>query len=230
MENRRCCLRHPYFAVKTPEGKSFGGNQNWSTCFLVRKYGCGVAAIADVLVYLGLHHPEFQTELLSGMLREDGCLSFPRYERYLRRIYKRYLGIIPFFGVPNFQLPRAMNHYFRHYRIGLRAKWCLRSGRILERIQESLSRDCPVILCIGQNIPFWRKKKLTFYRQENGVYLPALETKAHFVVVTGMENGFLQISSWGREYFISWQEYQEYSRKYSSFWACNICLVKEKKV
>ncbi len=229
MENRRCCLRHTYFAVKMPEGKSYGGNQNWSSSILVRKYGCGVTAIADVLAYLGLHHPTCRTELLDGMLREDGCLSYPRYERYLRKIYRNYLGIIPFFGVPNFQLPGALNHYFRHYRIGLRAVWCLRSGKILERIQESLSKDYPVILAVGQNVPFWRKKKLTFYRQENGIYLPALETKAHYVVVTGMENGFLQVSSWGREYFISWKEYQEYSRKYSSFWVCNICLIKEKK-
>ena len=142
---------------------------------------------------------------------------------------KRYLGIIPGFGVPNFQLARAMNRYFRHYRIDLRARWCLSSGKMLERIQDSLSKDYPVILAIGQNIPFWRKKKLTLYRQENGVYLPATETKAHYVVVTGMENGYLQISSWGKEYFISWKEYQEYGRKYSSFWASNICLIQEKK-
>lgn len=44
-----------------------------------------------------------------------------------------------------------------------------------------------------------------------------------------MENGYLQISSWGKEYFISWKEYQEYGRKYSSFWASNICLIQEKK-
>ena len=59
-----------------------------------------------------------------------------------------------------------------HYRIDLRARWCLSSGKMLERIQDSLSRDYPVILAVGQNIPFWKKKKLTFYRQENGVYLP----------------------------------------------------------
>lgn len=229
MENRRCCLRHTYLAVKTQADKSFGGNQNWATGYMMRKYGCGVVAMGDVLIYLGIHRLPCNTDLLYGMLREDGCLSYPRYERYLRKMNKRYLGIIPGFGVPNFQLARAMNRYFRHYRIDLRARWCLSSGKILERIQDSLSKDYPVILAIGQNIPFWRKKKLTLYRQENGVYLPATETKAHYVVVTGMENGYLQISSWGKEYFISWKEYQEYGKKYSSFWASNICLIQEKK-
>ena len=229
MENRRCCLRHTDLAVKTQADKSFGGNQNWATGYMMRKYGCGVVAMGDVLIYLGIHRLPCNTDLLYGMLREDGCLSYPRYERYLRKMNKRYLGIIPGFGVPNFQLARAMNRYFRHYRIDLRARWCLSSGKMLERIQDSLSKDYPVILAIGQNIPFWRKKKLTLYRQENGVYLPATETKAHYVVVTGMENGYLQISSWGKEYFISWKEYQEYGKKYSSFWASNICLIQEKK-
>ena len=229
MDNRRCCLRHTYLAVKTQADKSFGGNQNWATGYMMRKYGCGVVAMGDVLIYLGIHRLPCNTDLLYGMLREDGCLSYPRYERYLRKMNKRYLGIIPGFGVPNFQLARAMNRYFRHYRIDLRARWCLSSGKMLERIQDSLSKDYPVILAIGQNIPFWRKKKLTLYRQENGVYLPATETKAHYVVVTGMENGYLQISSWGKEYFISWKEYQEYGKKYSSFWASNICLIQEKK-
>ena len=229
MENRRCCLRHTYLAVKTQADKSFGGNQNWATGYMMRKYGCGVVAMGDVLIYLGIHRLPCNTDLLYGMLREDGCLSYPRYERYLRKMNKRYLGIIPGFGVPNFQLARAMNRYFRHYRIDLRARWCLSSGKMLERIQDSLSKDYPVILAIGQNIPFWRKKKLTLYRQENGVYLPATETKAHYVVVTGMKNGYLQISSWGKEYFISWKEYQEYGKKYSSFWASNICLIQEKK-
>ena len=149
MENRRCCLRHTYLAVKTQDGKSFGGNQNWAAGCMMRRYGCGVVALGDVLAYLGIHQLSCNTDLLYGILREDGCLSYPRYERYLRKINKRYLGVIPGFGVPNFQIPRAMNRYFRHYRIDLRARWCLSSGKMLERIQDSLSRDYPVILAVG---------------------------------------------------------------------------------
>ena len=70
----------------------------------MRRYGCGVVAMGDVLIYLGIHRLPCNTDLLYGMLREDGCLSYPRYERYLRKMNKRYLGVIPGFGVPNFQL------------------------------------------------------------------------------------------------------------------------------
>lgn len=81
MENRRCCLRHTYLAVKTQDGKSFGGNQNWAAGCMMRRYGCGVVALGDVLAYLGIHQLSCNTDLLYGILREDGCLSYPRYER-----------------------------------------------------------------------------------------------------------------------------------------------------
>ena len=109
-----------------------------------------------------------------------------------------YLGIIPGFGVPGFLVPHAMNRYFRHYKLDFRARWCISHEKLYSRIEESLARDLPVLLAVGQNIPFWRKHKLCLYRQENGLYFPAAEVKAHFVVVTGLENGYLQISSWGR--------------------------------
>lgn len=229
MEMKRCCLRYPYLSVKTDNAYSYGGNQNWSGSRAVRRYGCGVVGMGDVILYLGLHQLSFDTDLFYGMAREDGYLSFPRYERYLRKISKRYVRIIPGMGVPGFLLPAAFNKYFRQYRIDLKAKWCVSQAKLLSRIEESLSRDIPVILSVGQNIPFWRKKKLCFYRQENGSYLPDTETKAHFVVVTGLENGYLQVSSWGREYYISWAEYRNYVKKYSSFLISNICLIEEKK-
>ena len=229
MEMKRCCLKHPYLSVKTQNGLSFGGSQTWCSSRIMRKYGCGVVGMGDVLLYLGLNRPSCATDLQYGMQREDGNLSYPRYERYLRKLRRRYLGVIPGFGVPCFLVPHAMNRYFRHYRIGLRARWCLSQAKLYERIEYSLARDLPVILAIGQNIPFWRRKKLCLYRQENGVCLPAAEVKAHFVVVTGLENEYLQVSSWGKEYYISWQEYLHYAGKCSSFLVSNICMLYEKR-
>lgn len=230
MEMKRCCLRYPYFSIKLQNEQSFGGSQTWSSSRMMRKYGCGVVGLADVLLYLGLHQTSCETDLLYGMLREDGFLSYPRYERYLIKMRRRYLSIIPGFGVPGFFLPVAMNHYFRHYRIDLRASWCLRPGKILPRIEEMLRQDMPVILAIGPNFPFvWGRQKVTLYRKDNGEYLPASEIKAHFVVVTGMMDGYLQISSWGKEYYLSWAEYQRYMKKYSTCLTSNICRIREKK-
>lgn len=230
MEMKRCCLRYPYFSIKLQNEQSFGGSQTWSSSRMMRKYGCGVVGMADVLLYLGLHQTSCETDLLYGMLREDGLLSYPRYERYLIKMRRRYLSIIPGFGVPGFFLPVAMNHYFRHYRIDLRASWCIRPGKILPRIEEMLRQDMPVILAIGPNFPFvWGRQKVTLYRKDNGEYLPASEIKAHFVVVTGMMDGYLQISSWGKEYYLSWAEYQRYMKKFSTCLTSNICRIREKK-
>lgn len=229
MEMKRCCLRYPYLSVKTQDGLSFGGSQTWCSSRLMRRYGCGVVGMGDILLYMGLNRPSCSTDLQYGIQREDGNLSYPRYERYLRKMRRRYLGIIPGFGVPGFLIPHAMNRYFRHYKTDFRARWCVSQAKLYGRIEDSLARDLPVLLAIGQNIPFWKRRKLSLYRQENGQYLPATEVKAHFVVVTGIENGYLQISSWGKEYYISWQEYLQYVRKNSSFLVSNICLIYEKK-
>lgn len=230
METKRYGLRHPYFSIKTQTDHSFGGSQTWSSSRIMRKYGCGVVGMADVLLYMGLHQTSCETDLLYGMLREDGFLSYPRYERYLMKMRRRYLSVIPGFGVPGFFLPLAMNRYFRHYRIELRASWCVRPGKILPRIEEMLRQDMPVILSIGPNFPLvWGRHKVTLYRKENGEYLPAVETKAHFVVVTGMMDGYLQISSWGKEYYLSWAEYQKYMKKHSTCLTSNICRIQAKK-
>lgn len=230
MEMKRCCLRYPYFSIKAPNEQSFGGSQTWSASRIMRKYGCGVVGMSDVLLYLGLHHTSCETDLLYGMLREDGFLSYPRYERYLIKMRRRYLSIIPGFGVPGFFLPLAMNRYFRHYRIDLRASWCIRPGKILPRIEEMLRQDMPVILAIGPNFPYvFGRHKVKLYRKENGEYLPATEVKAHFVVVTGIIDDYLQISSWGKEYYLSWAEYQRYMKKYSTCLTSNICRIRERK-
>ena len=85
--------------------------------------------MADVLLYLGLHQTAYETDLLYGMLQEDGFLSYPRYERYLMKMRRRYLSIIPGFGVPGFFLPLAMNRYFRHYRDGSAGKLVCAAGK-----------------------------------------------------------------------------------------------------
>jgi hypothetical protein len=42
------------------------------------------------------------------------------------------------------------------------------------------------------------------------------------VTVTGMDDEWLQIASWGKRYFIRRCEYMEYIRKNSSYFASNI--------
>lgn len=142
MEMKRCCLRYPYFSVKTQNGLSYGGSQTWCSSRTMQKYGCGVVAMGDVLLYMGIHRLSCSTDLQYGILREDGNLSYPRYERYLRKIRRRYLGIIPGFGVPGFLVPHAMNRYFRHYKMDFRARWCISHEKLYSRIEEAWPGIC----------------------------------------------------------------------------------------
>ena len=87
-----------------------------------------------------------------------------------------------------------------------------------------LTKDIPVILAVGPNFPFvWKKEKLTFYKkisEEN--YIPAVKTRAHFVIVTGRDGSRLKISSWGKEYYIDIREYRRYVKRHSSYLVSNV--------
>ena len=48
-------LKYPYVAVMKDGKLSYGGNQSWFQGKILKKYGCGVIAGTDVLLYLNLH-------------------------------------------------------------------------------------------------------------------------------------------------------------------------------
>lgn len=93
-----------------------------------------------------------------------------------------------------------------------------------------LREDIPVILSIGPNFPLlWQKKELTLHIQTNeGSFYPGPATHAHYVTVTGMDDTWLQISSWGRKYFINRNEYLQYVKAHSARLVSNILYVKKK--
>lgn len=109
-----------------------------------------------------------------------------------------------------------------------------------ELISEMLYHDIPVILSIGPNTPnLWGKKGIDFY-QRNDIANPiaALQTdenktnvsttiqyelkpivkaiNGHYVTVTGLIKDeyagriLLSISSWGKKYYIDYEEYRNY--------------------
>ena len=53
-----------------------------------------------------------------------------------------------------------------------------------------------------------------------------VSTKAHFVTITGMDEEWLRISSWGKEYFINRREYDDYVKTHSTWLVSNIGLVR----
>ncbi len=133
------------------------------------------------------------------------------------------------------------------------ARWAVLPQNILSRIKEMLSNDIPVVLAIGPGM--FRKNKLTFYNKLNGtdgsiIFKPITKTKDHYVTVTGVEeyivtsngsNGnkqdriddsnsktMLEISSWGKKYYVNYSDYIDYVKKNDNYYFSNILYIKKR--
>jgi len=218
-------LESPIVSIVSPSGSSYGGNQRLFSDPTMRGYGCGVIAGADLLFYLAFTRPEWATPY-------TGCpkinsMSFEAYERLCSRLRRGFMPIIPRFGKTGPVLAAGLNAYFSRYRIPLHARWCILHEQLFERIEEMLSADLPVIFSVGANFPFfWGKRRVNLYkRSEEGKMLPSSGTRARFMTVTGMDENYLRVSSWGTEYFISRREYTDYVKAHGSTVTSNIMYI-----
>ncbi len=226
---KTCRLKNPYVAVMRDGILSYGGSQSWSDKTMIKKYGCGVAAGTDLLLYLSLHKESCASSFLGKMAEGNGILETDRYLECTETM-RSYFPVIPFFGMPGWLLAAGINRYFRCGRIPLKASFGVLGRNIWNRISAMLVHDIPVILAVGPNfpIPHKRHKLMLYEKNSRGTYQPSMEISAHFVTVTGMDENYMKVSSWGREYYIDRQEFLNYVRKYSSFLVSNICYIRKK--
>ncbi len=201
-------LKTPYLKIETKDTIAYGGNQSWFPYKFLKKTGCGVIGAADMLLHL--NGKEQMTEA--------------EYIEFAKKLWIYYLPVIPGFGMNGLTLMIGINRYFQKNEMPYRARWRISGQKMFSRIDRMLAEDIPIILAVGPNFPFvWKKEKLTFYTKINDEkYIPAVKTKAHFVTVTGREGTWLQISSWGKEYYIDIREYRKYVKQHSSFLVSNI--------
>lgn len=225
LTGKRHALRHPYPAVYTSEGLSHGGSQNWSSDRTLKGWGCGVVAATDLLLYLSHYRPGCLGTALRGaqipMEQSD-------YEDLIQLLRHRYFPILPKFGLNCFVLAGGLNRYFHENHIPLRCGWGVTYTRLWQTVEEMLSNDLPVILCVGHNFPLlWQKYGLTFYRKTGeSRYERSCDMSGHFVTVTAMDDAWLQIASWGREYYISRGEYTTFLHKHSNTFFTNILTLR----
>ena len=112
------------------------------------------------------------------------------------------------------------------YGMPYRARWGCTPGKMRERIDDMLRRDLPVVLSIGGDFPFfWKRSRLKLYQKTQAGWKTAASARAHFVTITGRQGNMMQISSWGKEYYIDWNEYQQYAKRHSSYLISNICCL-----
>lgn len=206
-------LKHPFLQIDTKKGSAYGGNQAWFPYKFLQKTGCGVISATNVVLHLHGKEKVSETE----------------YMDFAKKMWLRYLPVIPGFGMNGLTLMIGLNRYFMKAGMEYRACWKVSAKKMLARTDEMLAKDIPVIMAVGPNFPNFRgKQKLNMYTKTgSGNYIRTVKTKAHFVTVTGRDGIWLQISSWGKEYYIDIREYREYVKRYSSPMLSNIiCLRK----
>ena len=222
-------LKHDYPAVERAGSVSYGGNQGWSRSAVIRKSGCGLIAATDLLLYLHQNRPGFRSQPFF-QAQKGTTLTQEAYERISERLRRSFFPVIPWFGKSGLGIAMGLNAWFRTCRLPMRARWCVWGEELWTHIEQMLDDDLPVILTIGQNIPcFWMKRRVRLYEKVGeGRYRAAAKAKAHHVVVTRMGENWIKVSSWGKEYYIDRREYEQYVKKYSSYFVSNIVFLKHR--
>ena len=206
-------LKRPYISVMTAHGPSYGGSQMWSSNQVIKKCGCGIVAAYDTVLYL----------------RNSTSRSVNDYCKELDHLRHHYFPLLYPSGINGIVLVMGINKLLKRFSLSYYSIWAMAGGKILIRIREMLREDCPVILSIGPNFPFlWQKKALNMYcRMPDGHFKKSTQAFGHYVVVTGINDEWLQISSWGRCYYLNIQEYRDYVRQNSNYLFSNIVYIRK---
>ena len=215
-------LQSPYPQIHQTGTLSYGGSQMWSENEMVKKCGCGIVAAQDLLLYLQRKH---------GMLpNAPSPLSLKAYNEEVLHLNHRYFPLLPHLGLNGLMLTVGINRLFREKALPYQARWAFSGAKLWNRIREMLTNDIPVILSVGPNFPgIWENNCLDFYvKSRSGTYLRSTATKAHYVTATGIDEEWLRIPSWGREYFINRAAYMDYVRRHSTYLFSNILYIRPK--
>ena len=223
-------LKNPYVSVSNGPLVSYGGNQMSSENKTERSVGCGVVAALDLVLYLSHYHLSSDHNGIKMLFPEQWPLDQRQYLSLLRLFRKKYIPLIPGHGINGLSLALGLNALFLKHRLPFLAVWGVPYAKLWSSIREMLEQDIPVVFSVGPNFPaFWRHEKLRFYVQRtDGAYVPGPQTHAHYVTITGMDEEWLRISSWGKKYYISRREYIEYVRKHSTRLVSNILYIRKK--
>lgn len=210
----KAALRSPYLSVTTPNGSSYGGSQTWFSDALIHDYGCGLIAAHDLFHYF-------------NPTQETTFSTIETYQQSVRKL-RPFFPILPRLGMNGLMLMIGLNLLFLLNRMPERAIWHIGYRNTGREIADLLHQDLPVILSIGNNFPLvWKKDRLSLYQKNaHGDFVKTSSVRAHYVTVTGIEHGWLRISSWGQEWYINWSEYRHFSRKKSCPLFSNICYIR----
>ncbi|MBR6045069.1 MAG: hypothetical protein IKP47_05490 [Ruminococcus sp.] len=233
MSETRTGLKKEYVRVRCKEwrcnsmadGRSYGGNQSWFNDpgdGAIAPLGCGLISCADILLYK------------TG--RTD--ISQEDYMAFVRSLNRGMLKVRRKLGVNGISMALGMRPRLKEHGLKYSVSWGFSGGKLLERITSMIENDIPVCIAVG---PVICKKE---NRGEYGVHfytrlrsesyeLPRWrrsgKVRDHYVTVTGVYTSpnaaWLEISSWGEKYYISWDEYLAYRKLKRTFFS-NILYIR----
>ncbi len=190
----------------------------WSRSPTIRKCGCGIVAAYDTALYLK---------------QKDTADSFqiPDIESYCLQLEKLQHNFFPILypaGINGIMLAAGLNKLFRKMSLPYSAAWSASGEKLSFSIIQMLEHDIPVILAAGPNLNLLRHKEgLRLYRRnpndKNTVYR---NVSGHYMVVTGISEDWMTVSSWGKCFYISLPEYTDYVRSYSTYLFSNIIQIR----
>ena len=221
-------LLHNYISVNKDGQYSYGGNQLWSEDAVMRRCGCGVIAAADLLLYLGLYTPCCDRGLVCEF-EHTHVVSHKDYEALTAKLRKSFLQVFYPVGMNGLSLSIGLNLYFSRWKLPFRASWGVTHGRLWDKMEQMLLEDIPVIFAVGPNFPFvWQNNRVNFYSKAEDGYKKTNSARAHYIMLTGMDEEWLKISSWGRLFYVKKTEFIEYSKKHSLDLLSNMLYIRKK--
>jgi hypothetical protein len=218
MENNYL-LNQDYIRIKNMNTISYGGNQAWCKSKRLQKAGCGVIALSDITIYLAEQNPGLMTDAIRKINKPNGLYNKNDYLAYVKWFYKHFVLFLWRKGMNGIAMMNTLNRYFMVNDIGLRARWkiFLSDEAMMTEIRHLIRKNKPVVLSIGPNIPnVFGNKGISMYVAKEGKMLTSMKKniKSHYVVVTGVETirgqEYLIVSSWGKKYYINYEEYRDY--------------------
>jgi len=231
----------------------FSTKNKHSKDYILHNYGCGTIATADLFLYLSMQNVVFRTPESEIALGMSDSINYINYDIYVRMINDQYTKTRKVIAVLGPKIASAFNSYSKAYGLGLFAswKWKLSYYDMYEIISEMLSADIPVILSIGPNTPLlWGKKGIPFYQQydikvsedsepitnafQRYRYKAVTQpVNGHYVTVTGIIKDdiasaiMLRISSWGKQYYINYEEYRNYIENSGDTFTSSLVYIKQ---
>lgn len=217
----RTGLTKPFVIVNDGMVDYFGGRQEWyDPAFRpkLHKYGCGVVAAVNTYLYL------------AGITRVTKVGYMSLVEEFLQMYPLSRFCLNTGLGVLPLQMSSYIKRKCRAAGIQVNPDWLGRTGlsSLYEKMKEALVQDTPVIWAFFNLRP---SHKIQFYKYVNGqfkdTYLDEHDIEqrydgvnSHYVTVTALyettqgdhKERWVEISSWGYRYYISYKEFEIFVR------------------